>query len=66
MLPDPTEFDSWLQSVAEKSIKGDKSIQDRVFMEISVDGKDIGRIEFLLFLDVPRTAKNFKCLCTGE
>ena len=35
-------------------------------MDIAVDGKDIGRIEFKLFEDVPKTAENFKCLCTGE
>eukprot|EP00928_Gymnodinium_smaydae_P033577 TRINITY_DN2400_c0_g1_i1.p1 TRINITY_DN2400_c0_g1~~TRINITY_DN2400_c0_g1_i1.p1 ORF type:complete len:732 (+),score=218.60 TRINITY_DN2400_c0_g1_i1:147-2342(+) len=38
-----------------------------VFFEIGVDGKSIGHIEFELFADVvPKTAENFRCLCTGE
>ena len=35
-------------------------------MDVSIDGEDLGRIEFRLFPDVPKTAENFKCLCTGE
>lgn len=32
-----------------------------------VENKDIGRLVFELFDDVvPRTASNFKALCTGE
>lgn len=39
----------------------------RTFMEISIDGSPIGRVIFELFADkVPRTAENFRCLCTGE
>ena len=39
----------------------------RVFFEISVNGKVAGKIEFELFADVvPRTAENFRALCTGE
>ncbi|CAJ1362924.1 unnamed protein product [Effrenium voratum] len=39
----------------------------RVFFEIAVDGSWEGRIEFELFSDVvPKTAENFRCLCTGE
>lgn len=38
-----------------------------VFMEISVGGSSIGRIEIELKEDVaPKTADNFKQLCTGE
>jgi cyclophilin family peptidyl-prolyl cis-trans isomerase len=36
------------------------------FFEITCDGEFLGRIEFELFDDVPMTAYNFKCLCTGE
>lgn len=39
----------------------------RVFMDINVGGKDVGRIIIELFADkVPKTAENFRCLCTGE
>jgi len=37
-----------------------------VFFDISIAGKDVGRIEFKLFPDLPITCKNFKQLCTGE
>jgi cyclophilin family peptidyl-prolyl cis-trans isomerase len=38
-----------------------------VFFEIAVDEVSIGHIEFELFADVvPKTAENFRCLCTGE
>ena len=34
---------------------------------MSVGGQDVGRVTFELFADdVPRTADNFRCLCTGE
>eukprot|EP01066_Platyproteum_vivax_P003361 Platyproteum_vivax@DN14270_c0_g1_i1.p1 len=39
----------------------------RTFMNISVGGRDVGKIVFELFADkLPITAENFRCLCTGE
>jgi peptidylprolyl isomerase len=39
----------------------------RVFFDIEIGGAKTGRIEFELFQNiVPRTAFNFKALCTGE
>jgi len=49
----------------------------RVFLEVEVRGPELlgrsgkveasGRLEFELFADVaPKTAENFRCLCTGE
>lgn len=39
----------------------------RVFMDITVGTKEVGRIVIELFADkVPKTAENFRCLCTGE
>ncbi|CAI7672515.1 unnamed protein product [Penicillium pancosmium] len=38
-----------------------------VFFDIAVNGSPQGRIVFELFADVtPRTAENFRALCTGE
>jgi cyclophilin family peptidyl-prolyl cis-trans isomerase len=39
----------------------------RVYFEMDVGGKALGRIEFELKADsVPKTAENFRVLCTGE
>jgi len=39
----------------------------KVFMDISVGGRMIGRVVFELYADaVPKTAENFRALCTGE
>lgn len=39
----------------------------KVYFEPSVNGNKIGRIEFELYDDVvPKTAENFRALCTGE
>ncbi|XP_038711017.1 peptidyl-prolyl cis-trans isomerase CYP95-like isoform X1 [Tripterygium wilfordii] len=38
-----------------------------VFMDVSIDGDPIERMVFELFYDVaPKTAENFRSLCTGE
>lgn len=39
----------------------------KVFLAIAIDGKAIGKITIELFKDaVPKTAENFRALCTGE
>uniref|UniRef100_A0A7S2AW00 peptidylprolyl isomerase n=2 Tax=Octactis speculum TaxID=3111310 RepID=A0A7S2AW00_9STRA len=39
----------------------------KVFFDVTIGGEAIGRIVMELYADVtPRTAENFRCLCTGE
>lgn len=39
----------------------------KVFMDIEIGGVPVGRIVFNLFADItPKTAENFRALCTGE
>ncbi|KAH7325792.1 cyclophilin type peptidyl-prolyl cis-trans isomerase/CLD [Stachybotrys elegans] len=39
----------------------------RVFFDVTIGGKPAGRITMELYADlVPKTAENFRCLCTGE
>ncbi|MED6245177.1 hypothetical protein ATANTOWER_032591 [Ataeniobius toweri] len=39
----------------------------RVFFDVDIDGERAGRIVLELFADItPKTAENFRALCTGE
>jgi len=39
----------------------------QVFFDVTMGGEPLGRITMELFADVvPKTAENFRCLCTGE
>lgn len=45
----------------------DKPGNPHVWLDISIAGKKVGRIEIELFASLcPRTCENFRCLCTGE
>lgn len=44
-----------------------KQARSRVFFDITIGGKAAGRVTFELYNDVvPKTADNFRALCTGE
>ncbi|XP_050433232.1 peptidyl-prolyl cis-trans isomerase E [Adelges cooleyi] len=71
--------DDWLVQYAGKTLepKVDKKIEDdkskdevknpQVYLDIKIGKKDAGRIIIMLRADiVPRTAENFRCLCTHE
>ena len=39
----------------------------RVFFDVTIGGQNAGRITIELYADkVPKTAENFRALCTGE
>ena len=47
--------------------KGAETPNPITFFDIAIDGKRAGRIKFRLRADVvPKTAENFRALCTGE
>jgi cyclophilin family peptidyl-prolyl cis-trans isomerase len=51
---------------APLSISADAKLP-RVYFDLTADGKDLGRIVMELRSDVvPKTAENFRALCTGE
>merc|ERR1712160_97351 len=46
---------------------GDAMANPKVYFDMTIGGAPAGRIVFELFADkVPKTAENFRCLCTGE
>ncbi|KAK5661695.1 hypothetical protein OQA88_9795 [Cercophora sp. LCS_1] len=44
-----------------------RKARSRVFFDVTIGGKPAGRVTFELYNDVvPKTAENFRALCTGE
>ena len=54
-------------AVLVRSMSGAAAANPRVFFDVAMNDKDLGRIEFELRADAaPTTAENFRALCTGE
>lgn len=63
----------WANITCSSAMAADKTpypvveTNPKVFFEITIDDKPAGRIEMELFADAcPKTAENFRALCTGE
>ncbi|KAL3161349.1 hypothetical protein ABBQ32_010247 [Trebouxia sp. C0010 RCD-2024] len=51
----------------KKAATSDPKVTSQVFFDIEIDEKPAGRITFGLYGEVvPKTAENFRALCTGE
>lgn len=51
---------------ASAETTAEAAISSKVFFDIEINEEPAGRIVFGLFKDVPKTAENFRALCTGE
>ncbi|KAL6544525.1 hypothetical protein OROMI_023387 [Orobanche minor] len=52
---------------AKKSNENLKEVTHKVYFDVEIDGKPAGRVIMGLFgKTVPKTAENFRALCTGE
>ncbi|KAH6814516.1 rotamase CYP 7 [Perilla frutescens var. frutescens] len=60
-------FLSFALAQAKKSKESLKEVTHKVYFDVEIDGKPAGRITMGLFgKAVPKTAENFRALCTGE
>lgn len=55
------------EDAAEARKDSSRPVNPKVFFDININGAEAGRIVMELRADVaPKTAENFRCLCTGE
>merc|ERR1712159_377082 len=67
--PEKEAFEAWLTKQSDSSKKDSLWLRSnpKVFFDITLDGEAAGRIVMTLRRDkCPKTAENFRALCTGE
>jgi cyclophilin family peptidyl-prolyl cis-trans isomerase len=68
-LPRPYKFCQGMTSPSRKLFSSLSNLMPNptCFFDVSANGEKLGRITFELYADVvPKTAENFRALCTGE
>lgn len=62
---EPSEQEDQWEDLYPPTTMSDES-NPVVYMDVSIEGQSAGRMEFELYQDtVPKTAENFRALCTG-
>lgn len=63
----PHRGQNWSYLLKSEDKPADTTVTKKVFFDMEIDGTAAGRIVFGLYgNEVPRTADNFRALCTGE
>ena len=59
---------TWLYNTSKNNLLAEnEKLLPKVFLDVSANNESLGRITIELRSDiVPKTAENFRCLCTGE